>query len=75
MNGWTVIVKCPHGVAMSLPLRALYSLDMEYFQSGGEFCEHCKFEWSRPPKPAMKPWLAWMASWVFKRELKDRDEA
>lgn len=41
IQGWTVSVRCPHGVAFALPLRALYSLDINL-----RGCEECQFEGS-----------------------------
>lgn len=39
IQGWTVSVRCPHGVAFALPLRALYSLDINL-----RGCEDCQME-------------------------------
>ena len=42
ITGWTVKVTCPHGFTFNLPLRALYSLDMEL-----QGCDECVSERAR----------------------------
>ena len=39
IQGWTVTVRCPHGVEFRLPLRALYSLDINI-----RGCEQCQMQ-------------------------------